>query len=212
MARNDMGTATAERGHDRRAGRPRLAAAMLAIAALSLTAACTNAADVATNDTAAPGGTSAPGSAPDNATEEPGTTVKKRGTTSTSSKRGTTSTTKKRGTTTTEKSSGTTIDVDTPPEAEEYCAEAAELKEAFDQDQPETDEAKEAFFEAAVDGFDELTEVAPDDIADDMNTVNDVFQSATSFEDLAESFDDDELQEATDRIDEYTLENCGFKL
>jgi len=211
MARNNDGTTTARLGHDRRAARPRLAAAVLAIAALSVTAACTNAADVATNDTAAPGGTSAPGSAPANATEEPGTTVKKRGTTSTSAKRGTTSTAKKRGTTTTEKSSGTTIDVDTPPEAEAFCAEAADLKETFDRDEPETDDAKEEFFEEAVDGFNALTELAPDDIADDMNTVNDVFQSATSFEDLAESFGDD-LEEVTDRIDAYMLKNCGFEL
>jgi hypothetical protein len=102
------------------------------------------------------------------------------------------------------------LKVDTPPEAEAFCAEAKKVKEQFDE-MPE-DGDQDAFLREVAAAFDELTKEAPPEIAEDMNTVNEVFQSAKTFEDMTKAFEDDKLEGVTDHIDEYMLANCGFKL
>jgi hypothetical protein len=199
------------RGHRRR----RDAALLLTAAALMFVASCSaKTEDVTTNTTTGPAATSSPGTTKtDVGAETPGTTGKKSGTTSTSSKGGgTTSTTKKKSGTTTSstKSTSTTLDVDTPPEAEAFCEEAKKVKAQFD-DQP-SDGDEEQFIRDAAAAFAALTKEAPPEIADDMNAVNEVFQAAKTFEDMTKAFEDDKMKGVTDRIDEYTLANCGFKL
>jgi hypothetical protein len=189
-------------------------ATLVVLIAFAFAAACSsNGTDVSTNTTVGPAATSAPGTtqADDDDTDDPGTTTKRSGTTSTTSKGRGTSTTTKRETTTTKKSTGTTVDVDTPPEAEAFCAKAKEIDELFE-DEPETEADRDAFVKEAADAFAELTPLAPDEIADDMNKINDAFQSASSFDDLMKAFEGGDLDEATDHIDEYMDANCGFNL
>ncbi len=104
---------------------------------------------------------------------------------------------------------------DDGPNEEAFCDTLRTLDEAED---PTTDlgaDASEEDFEEAIrdqfrdfeDEIDDLRSQAPDEIQDDVNTVADAveaFVDGESFEEL----NTDEVNEASDRLDEFQSENC----
>lgn len=115
--------------------------------------------------------------------------------------------------------SGTTEGDAPTGEAAEFCAAFAALGEDFgDQTAPTTIEETRAFFAMALSDAENTADLAPDEIADDFQTVvdgfselNDIVAAAPTLE-AAEAavtgFDDTEIKPASDRIEAWIDENC----
>jgi hypothetical protein len=114
-----------------------------------------------------------------------------------------------------------------------YCDRATGAKTAFEanggDELPDDPAELEAQFTAVTSSISALADVAPDDLADDFNSVVEAYDAVTSglesvdydFVDFladpdlvatVEVLDSAEFEATTDRIDEFTEAECGFRL
>lgn len=161
-----------------------------------LVAGCSKAEETSTTSTTAPA-TSAPTTTEK---ESPGTTKKKPGTTTTTKKKS---------------ESGDPKNPDS-----EYCQRAQEIADRFAEgdalDPIEDPGAFSAFLGEAAAAAEELVDVAPESIEEDWQLMADTFGQLAAVE-PDKVFEElmglgTEIEDAGDRIDEVTIEECGFPI
>ena len=88
-------------------------------------------------------------------------------------------------------------------EAAEFCDRAEEIDAYLDGGDVSDDDV--------IVGFEELTDVAPDEIYDDVDLVREAYTIAIDEGDEG-VFDEPEVQDAMDRFDEYLDDECGISV
>jgi hypothetical protein len=90
---------------------------------------------------------------------------------------------------------------------EEFCKIARQAEKDADTFDPSKD--ADAYLVTFKKTISDLTEVAPDELRDDMNAMNEAIQKFDTFEQLMSVGSDPELKDANDRLAAYTSEHCN---